>query len=70
MASVAQKYADDVAAARGTLDNLKKSKLFATSVDGSFLAEITETGDLRLNDAAVRMEDVLALAKFITDNYS
>ena len=69
MASIAEKIRDDITVAQTAVSDIKSKKV-QLLVDGGMMAEVSDNGDLRLNDAWVPLKNALALAQFITENYS
>lgn len=70
MATIVEKYVDDVKKAMEDLDVIKKtiSPLISTA-SAEMVARVNDQGDLVLSDFIIKAIDVPELAKFINDNY-
>lgn len=61
------KFTGDLATAKAQVEVVKATRPVLAADDGTFLAELTDSGDLRLNSATLSPKDALSVAQFILD---
>jgi hypothetical protein len=67
--SAAERYKNDVRQAKEQIEAVSASRPTLLDGDGVFLAEVTDSGDLRVNDLFMNPANALAVAQFIFDNF-
>jgi hypothetical protein len=65
----ASKFKEDLDAIKMQMGSIKNSRPILTDAEGNFLAEVTDSGDMRLNDSIISAKDALLVAQFIQDAF-